>query len=100
MPDRARQLLFGIKSAAVKEAERSRRIAADAQWRAEYDSKQVRQLQGAQAEVPLRASFVNALLCEERQRQRQEPEPQAVAERKAQESAAKGTCMSSKFAER
>lgn len=42
IPDKVRQLLFGIKTKAVQEADRQRRLSAEAQWRAEHGSKQVR----------------------------------------------------------
>ena len=39
--DKVRTKLFGLKTAAEKEASRQRRLAVEAQWRAEYESKQV-----------------------------------------------------------
>ena len=42
MPDKIKKLFFGMKSRAEQETERQRLIASEAQWRAEYNSKQVR----------------------------------------------------------
>lgn len=41
VPDKIKKLFFGIKSKAEQETERQRRIASEAQWRAECNSKQV-----------------------------------------------------------
>jgi len=40
LSDKVRSSLFGIKNAAEKEAARQRRLAVEAQWRSEYESKQ------------------------------------------------------------
>lgn len=42
MPDKIKKLFFGMKSSAEQEAQRQRLIASEAQWRSEYNSKQVR----------------------------------------------------------
>jgi hypothetical protein len=42
VPDKIKKLFFGMKSRTEQEAERQRLIASEAQWRAEYNSKQVR----------------------------------------------------------
>lgn len=41
MPDKIKKLFFGMKSKAEQETARQNRIATEAQWRAEYNSKQV-----------------------------------------------------------
>ncbi len=41
LSDKVRTKLFGLKTAAEKETSRQRRLAVEAQWRAEYESKQV-----------------------------------------------------------
>lgn len=40
LSDKVRTKLFGLKTAAEKETSRQRRLAVEAQWRAEYESKQ------------------------------------------------------------
>ena len=42
VPDKIKKLFFGMKSSAEQEAQRQRLIASEAQWRSEYNSKQVR----------------------------------------------------------
>lgn len=63
LSDKVRSTLFGMKTAAQKEAARQRRLAVEAQWRAEYESQQGVLQAEAHPGRPPQAAVNAALRC-------------------------------------